>query len=248
MSTQSKQKLWEITSGCALTSVILSIHCWLSLLSLPFLCVCLRMLPFHFSKQSKTSKEDQKKEQTEDCQPQDPRAQGAPVTVVRSGRARGSSAFFLLQLRSSCRRCCCCCCCWTSKNSFEPVLSPAINPYETDALSALLMRGPPVASTHTEIADNSSRRTRDLRLFAGSDCEKKVFPAGSHPSWKVAAWRAALRLPAALLVDAEVSGARILYFLRLDNKICLSSLSYAWRENLIYLLEKKENKQQRAAR
>lgn len=193
------------------------------------------MLPFHFSKQSKTLKEDKNKEQTEDCQPQDLRAQGAPVTVVRSRRARGSSAFFLLQLRSSCCRCCCCCCCcWTSKNSFEPVLSPAIKRYETDALSALLMRGPPVASTHTEIADNRSRQTRDLLLFARSDCEKKVFSASRHPSWKVAAWRAALRLPAALLVDAEVSGACILYFLRLNNKICLSWQSYVWKENLIY--------------
>lgn len=209
----------------------------LIILSQPFLCVCVCACPpFTFQNNQKRWKKS-KKQSKQDCQPQDLRTQGAPVTVVRSRRARGSSVFFLLQLRSSCCRCCCCC--WTSKNSFEPVLSLAIKRYETDALSALLMRGPPVASTHTEIAGNSSRQTRDLLLFARSDCQKKVFPAGSHPSWKVAAWRAALRLPAALLVDAEVSGVCTLYFLSLNNKMCLSSQSYVWKENLIYPPRKK---------
>lgn len=91
-----------------------------------------------------------------------------PPTVVRSRR----SGFFLLQLRSSC-------CFRTSKNSFEPVLSPSIKRYETDALSVLLMRGPPVESTHTEIADTSSRQTQDLLVSPVVIAKRRYFQRGA---------------------------------------------------------------------
>lgn len=71
----------------------------------------------------------------------------APLCPLCAPGAQEEAAlFFLPELRSSCG--CCCCCCWTSKNSFEPVLSPATHLYNTGAQGLLFMWS---ALLHTRI-------------------------------------------------------------------------------------------------
>lgn len=101
-----------------------------------------------------------------------------------------------------------------ARTALNRFVSPAIKRHGADALASLLMRGVLPWHVHRSIPDKS-RGSRRLvrppfcrfRLSAAIHCCR--FPARRHPTWKVAAWRAALRLPAASRVDAEVSVASL---------------------------------------
>lgn len=86
-----------------------------------------------------------------------------------------------------------------ARTALNRFLSPAIKLHGADALGSLLMRGSS-RGTYTETSQIrasaqgvSTAHFSRFNLSAAIHCW--LLPARRHPTWKVAAWRAALRLP-----------------------------------------------------